>query len=362
MQFSFTEDQLALREGVSRFLMAEVAPEVLREIWQEDTGRSPQLRQSMAEQGICAISIPEEYDGLGMGEVMWSLISQEMGYYSIPDSLIDSAFIGAGIIQALPDSLEHKASYLQRIAVGALRVSISHPANKFVPDAHLADVVLHFAQDGLYLLKQGEFNCTFNPSIDSSRRLYTMDFELAKATKVLDAQASDALAEAAMIRGTLANAGQMLGLAQRMLDLSIDYVNQRKQFGKLIGSFQALKHKLADVVSKIEISKPAFFHASYALEFNLEDAKVSASRAVLLAREAAMLAAKHGIQCHGAMGYTWEVDLQMFMKRCYALQSSWGTNGEHQQIVFDFITQQTDKTGPGYLFSSPATTTMQEAL
>ncbi|WP_371185569.1 acyl-CoA dehydrogenase family protein [Thalassotalea maritima] len=350
MDFTFTEDELALREAISRFLMTEAAPEVLREIWQQDSGRSPQLRQAMAEQGLTALSIAEEFGGLGMGDLVWSLMSQEMGYYAIPDSMMGTAYIATGIISALPDREPRKAQWLEQIACGELRVAVSHPANTLVADAKNADLILHFGDDGLYALTADEVELTLNPSIDSSRRLYQLTVKNAEAPLLLAKEDAQALAQKAVVQGTLANAGQMLGLAQRMLDLSIDYVNQRKQFGKLIGSFQALKHKLADVASKIEIAKPALYRAAYSMENNHELAAVHASQAVLLCRPAAMLAAKHGIQAHGAMGYTWEVDLQMFMKRCYALQASWGTDGYHQGVVFEHLMADTVELGPTATF------------
>lgn len=350
MDFTFNEDALALREAISRFLMIEAAPEVLREIWQEDTGRSPQLRQAMAEQGLTALSIEEQFGGLGMGDLIWSLMSQEMGYYAIPGTMMATAYVAAGIITRLPDNVLEKAQWLSQIATGELRVAVSHPANALVADAHLSDLILHFGEDGLYALTPDDVALTYNPSIDSSRRLYQLSVTNVDARLLLNKQDAEPTAKVAQIQGTLANAGQMLGLAQRMLDLSIDYATQRKQFGKPIGSFQAIKHKLADVVSKIEIAKPALYRAAYSMENQQSLAQLYASQAVLLCREAALLAAKHGIQVHGAMGYTWEVDLQMFMKRTYALQASWGSTGYHESVILDLIASAPNAFGPADTF------------
>ena len=350
MDFTFSEDELALREAVSRFLMVEAAPEVLREIWQEDTGRSPQLRRAIAEQGVMALSIPEAYDGLGMGDVMWSLIAQELGYYAIPDSLIDTAYVAAYLIIQLPDDVAQKATWLQQIGTGELRVSIAHVEQQFVADAHLADVIFYFTADALHVLSGDAVLLVDNPSIDSSRRLFKMTPVTPLPAPILEGNAVSALYAQVNARGAIANAGQQIGLAQRMLDLSIDYVNQRKQFGKLIGSFQALKHKLADVVSAIEMTKPTLYRAAYALEHDASRASLYVAQVVIQARDAAKLAAKHSIQAHGAMGYTWEVDLQMFIKRSHALQASWGRTSVFEHRVLDALIAEPDLADPCMTF------------
>ena len=354
MNFIFSEDDLALREAVSRFLMTEAAPEVLREIWQEDTGRSPQLRSAIAEQGVTALSVPEAYDGLGMDDVVWSLISQELGYYAIPDSLIDTAYVGTYLIEQLPDSVVSKTDWLRSIASGELRVAISHGLENFVADAHMANVIFSFTSEGLYILQQEDVSLIHNTSIDSSRRIYQMEITNKSCRPILNSAAAANLEIQVQQRGAIANAGQHLGLAQRMLDLSIDYVNQRKQFDKPIGSFQAIKHKLADVVSAVEIAKPTLYRAAYYLANRHKHSSTYVAQAVLQSRDASKLAAKHGIQAHGAMGYTWEVDLQMFIKRCYALQACWGRSSHFENLVLQSLLAEPELTDPSNIFSEAA--------
>ena len=102
MNFTFSSDQTAFRDAVSRFLMTEAAPEVLREIWETDAGRSPELRSRMAAQGLTSVSVPEAEGGLGLGDVDWVLLTQELGYYAIPDSLSDTAYVAVGLLAGLP--------------------------------------------------------------------------------------------------------------------------------------------------------------------------------------------------------------------------------------------------------------------
>ena len=142
----------------------------------------------------------------------------------------------------------------------------------------------------------------------------------------------------------------MIGLAQRMVDMSVAYTSERKQFGKALASFQAVKHHMAEVIVKIEFAKPVLYRAAYALAHGEKDAALLASHAKLACGEAAWLAARKGIQVHGGMGYTWEVDLQMFMKRAWALNSIWGDNAFHRQRVGELLLAAGAPVGPGTSF------------
>lgn len=334
MDFTFSKDELLFRDAVSRFLMTEAAPEVLREIWETDSGRSPEMRSKIAAQGLTALSVPEAEGGLGMGDVAWALMTQELGYFAIPDSLADTAYLATGLLCALPPSHALRSTWLPRIADGSCRIALGHPINPLVADAHLADVLLlaHPTPQGpeLHAVARDAVHVTQHRSIDASRRLGAVQWTPSPATLVVSGADGQALWDQAQERGALCVAGQLVGLAQRMLNVSVDYAAQRTQFGKPIGSFQAVKHHLADVVTKIEFAKPVLYRAVYALEHGEPGLAALVSHAKLVCGEAALLAARKGIQVHGAMGYTWEVDLQMFMKRAWALDSAWGDRAYHQ--------------------------------
>ena len=350
MDFTFTEDQLAFKDAISRFLMTEAPPEMLREIWDTEEGRSPELRQKIAEQGLTALSVPEEQGGLGMDDVAWSLLTQELGYYAIPDSMADTAYVATGMLVDLPASVEERSGLLERVVDGSVRIAVAHEVNPLVADVHLADYVLIQKQGELHLVAGDGVDYQRNASIDSSRRLSRIQFEVSEASRLLDSETGNHVWDKALNRGALAVAGQSLGLAQRMLDLSVDYAIQRKQFGKPIGSFQAVKHKLADVAGAIEFAKPVLYRAAYALAQGESGADVHVSHAKLVCCEAGWLAARHGIQVHGAMGYTWEADLQMFMKRAWALNASWGTREFHQNRIASVILADDARIGPQYTF------------
>ncbi|MHA6194897.1 acyl-CoA dehydrogenase family protein [Pseudomonas wadenswilerensis] len=350
MDFTFNDDQLAFREAISRFLMTEAAPEMLREIWETDAGRSPDLRNKIAAQGLTALSIPEEDGGLGMDDVAWALMTQELGYYAIPDSLADTAYVAVGLLAALPPGHPARAELLPRIAEGSLRLAIGHSLNPLVSDAHLAEVLILPHGDQIHVLPRAAVDVETRTSIDASRRLGRVSWQPSAATFLAGGEQGRALQGQLLDRGALSVAGQLLGLAQRMLDLSVDYVAQRKQFGKPIGSFQAVKHHLADVARQIEQAKPVLYRAAHGLARGDASASLWVSQARLACCEAGWIAARKGIQVHGAMGYTWEVDLQMFMKRAWALDASWGDRGFHKSRVGEYLFADGARLGPGHTF------------
>ena len=356
MDFTFNQDQMAFRDSVSRFLMTEAPPEMLREIWETDIGRSPLLRGKIAAQGLMGLSVPEAEGGLGLGDVDWTLMTQELGYYAIPDSLTDTAYIAAGLLAGLPEGHPVRTQWLPRIVDGSVRIAVGHPVNPWVADAHLADLLLlpHATESGLEVHALGGDAVEITPlrSIDASRRLASVQWTPTDATRIADGPTGHALWDQTLARGALCAAGQLVGLAQRMLDASVDYAAQRKQFGKPIGSFQAVKHHLADVVTKIEFAKPVLYRAAKALAHGDLDVTARVAHAKLVCGEAAVFAARKGIQVHGAMGYTWEVDLQMFMKRAWALDAAWGDPAFHRSRLSDTLLNSDALLGPGATYNA----------
>lgn len=359
MDFTFSEDQIAFRDTVSRFLMTEAAPELLREIWETETGRSTDLWNKIAEQGLMGLSVPEAEGGMGLRDVDWALLLQEIGYYGLSDVVADTAYVAVGMLAALPEGHPARSTWLPRIAEGKARVAVGHPLNLYVADAAQADVLLlpHASEDGLelHLVLPGQCQIEAKPSYDTSRRLSHVVWTPAESTRIADAQQGKAIWAQAGERGALAAAAQMLGLSQRMLDLSVDYVAQRRQFDKVIGSFQAVQHHLADIVTKIEFAKPVLYRSFYALQEGDADLAVRVSHAKLQCSEASALAARNSLQVHGAMGYTWEVDLQMFMKHAWVLEAAWGDESFHKdRLTTGLLRSCNPPAGPGATFDRPS--------
>ncbi len=355
MEFLFEEQQLAFRDAVHKFLMVEASPEMLREIWETDTGRSADLRAKIADQGLTAISVPEAHGGIGGGDLDWVLVQQELGYFAIPDSLTATAYLATWLLSQLPDSAPQKKEWLPKVASGKARIALGHPINPMVADAGNAGLLLLAQDDEVHAITPGAARLTANRSIDQSRRLSKVNWKPNGETRLADARSGAKLWAGVIDRAGLAIAAQHVGLAQRMLDLGVDHSAQRKQFGKPIGSFQAVKHHLAEVAVAIEFAEPVVHRAAYALARGDSRAPLYVSHARLAASDAAQLAARKSLQVHGAMGYTWEADLQMFMKRAWALDATWGDRAFHKMRIADGILAEGAAIGPGATFARAAT-------
>ncbi len=353
MDFTFDDQQNQFRDAVRSFLVVEAAPERLREYWETPTGRSPEMRQKVTDQGVTALSVPEEFGGLGQNDVDWIQILQEVGYHGIPDSLSDAAYLAVSILNALPaEQADFKKKWLEGMVDGKARMAIGHPVNPLVHDAEIADLILLWHNDELHAVKPEQVVTRLNPSIDQSRRLYSVEWTPTSDTLICAADTGATIWADALNRAALAAAAQLVGLAQCILDQSIDYAAQRKQFGKPIGAFQAVKHHLADVAVQIEFAAPVVHRAAYAMTHGHARADVFVSHAKLAAGRAARLAARHGIQAHGAMGYTQEADLQMYMKRAWALDAAWGDSAFHKKRIADFVFADGAPLGPGETFTA----------
>ena len=347
MDFTFHEDQTVLVDSVRKFLLNEVSPELIRELWVSPSGRSEKIWAHLAEQGLTGLSVPEAQGGMGLGDIDWILIAQECGYYGLPEPLLESAWVAAALLTSLPDS-DFRNNLLVAMADGSARVAIGYPGSPLIADADQATLMLLAHGDKLYAVAPKDAHLTAQPSVDPSRRLFTVQFE--RQEKNCISNDANTLCAAALDRGALAAAAQLLGLTQRMLDLSIDYTAQRKQFGKPVGSYQAVKHHLADVAIKLEFARPVVHRAAHALAHGEPDCSAFISHAKIAASEVAHLAARHGIQVHGAMGYTWEMDLQIFVKMAWALDAAWGDRSFHLARVRAFVLESGVALGPGCTF------------
>ncbi|HQR02533.1 MAG: acyl-CoA/acyl-ACP dehydrogenase [Proteobacteria bacterium] len=355
MDFTFSEDQIAFRDTMHSFFAKELPVETIRKLWENEAADASSIRADLAgkiaEQGLFALSVPEDFGGLGLSDVDWVLMTQELGYYGVTDDVVDTAYIAVGILAGLPDDQPVKAEWLGRIAEGGVRVAVGHPANRLIAHADRADLLLLWHNDEVHAVPAASVQVSVNSSVDLGRRLCRVNWTPSPATRIADAALGKSLWADALNRGALAAAGQMLGLAQRMVDISIAYTAERKQFGKPIGSFQAVKHHLANVAVKSEFSRPVLERAAYALAEGQSQAGEFVSHAKLACGEAAWLASRSGIQVHGAMGYTWEVDLQIFMKRAWALDAAWGDRAVHKNRIADGYLRADALLGAGNTFN-----------
>lgn len=349
MDFVFDADQEALAQSVKRLLMTEMTPELIRELWMTPTGRSEALWSLFVSQGLTAVSVPEAYGGLGLGEVEWMLFAQTYGYFAGPEPLLETGLVAAGVLAGLPAS-DWRDALLRKLAEGRARVALVHPANPYAEDVHVADALLCEHRGELHRVEPARCGWRAVESVDPSRRLFTLDWTPSADTLVARADTAAPLLARALDHGAFATAAQLLGLTQRVLDVAIDYSAQRKQFDRAIGSYQAIKHLLADVAIRYEFARPVVARAARAIADDHPQRAMLVSHAKLAATAAAQLAARHAMQVHGAIGYTWELDLQIFMKRIWAFAGNWGDSAFHKARVADAIIGGALPIGPAQTF------------
>lgn len=349
MDFTFSEDQLLFQQSVREFLVEQVTTEYQRGHWETETGRDAALWKSLAELGLTGLTVPEAHGGLGLGLVDFVLLAQECGYVALSENLVDTVMVAVPLLLAL-DNTKFNQTWLPKIAAGDLRVALGHHRNRVVADAHVADLVLMQHADELHALTPEQFSFVRNESVDPGRRLFSVDWKPSKSTCLAQGAAAQRLWQQALNHGAVGAAAQQLGLAQRMIDLAVQYTGERQQFGKAIGSFQAVKHLLADVAVRLEYAKAPVYRAAWSLGNVGGRTATQVSHAKLAAGDAALLAARNTMQVHGAMGYTWEVDLHIFMKRAWALDGTWGDRAFHKQRVAEFVLSDTAPLGAGETF------------
>ncbi len=344
MNFNFTDDQTLFRDSVREYLRNEITPEHIRKGWE---GGADTVWPQLAELGLTAVTVPEAQGGLGMDLLDFVLLAEECGYVALPEPLTRVAMVAVPLLsQALAESpSETLSGWLEGIAGGQMRVAVGLEG-ELLEDADQADLLILQQGSDMVVVERGDMALEHNASMDPSRKLFHIDPQSVPADGVRLVGA----AERALNLGAVACAAECLGLAQRMVDMTVAYTADRQQFGKPVGSFQAVKHHMANVAVKLEYAKAPVYRAASALQAGQAQAGLRVSHAKLAACEAAALAAQNSIQCHGAMGYTWEVDLHIYMKRAWALAGVWGDTGFHKQRVSDALFDSDVTLGAGVSF------------
>ena len=298
MKFSFDDDQLAFRDAVRDLLAKECTPEHVRQpdrrVW-----------DALAEMGVTTLLVSEDLGGMALDERWLVLLLEEAGYAGLPHPIVETAAV---VMPLLTGPVEPGA---------VLTTDLGGP---LVPWAADADGVL--LGDPLRLVS--------SPSVEP---VETAD-PLRRAGRVTgDGDRLDGDPELAFDRGAWGTAAYLVGLGRRMLDLTVAYVSERQQFGVPIGSFQAVKHHLADAALQLAFARPAVHRAAWSLATGAPEARRDVSMAKAMASDAAELAGRKALQCHGAIGYTIEHDLHLFLKRSWALERSWGDAAFHRDRV-----------------------------
>lgn len=330
MQFAFTEDQRLLQRAARDVLAGACTPQRVREAWENATGRVDGLWATLAELGLLGVTAPEEAGGLGLSELELVLILEESGRVALPEPFLETAAVGVPLLREVGESAH---ALLAAAVSGDQTLTVGLASEPHVVAAAEADVLLLEAADGWHALRREDVSVQPQRSVDRSRRLATVSWTPTPATLLWGGEAATAATARARDRGALAAAAQLLGLAERMIATTIEYAGVRTQFGKPIGSFQAVKHHLVDAHLALEFARPAVYRAAHTVAHDGPDRALHVSIAKALASDAGQLAARKALQVHGAIGYTTECDLHLWMKRAWALAATWGDTHWHRDRV-----------------------------
>ena len=373
MDIGFTEEQELLRASARRFLENECPSAFVRQGMAEPEAMTEVFWQKLAEQGWFGILYPEEAGGSGLGLVDIALLMEEMGRAVMPGPFFSTVLLGgAAILEA--GSQGQQQEWLPRIAAGAAKVSLAwtEPNARwdatgimatgremaagfalsgiklFVPDAHLSDalVVAVRTRDGstmedgvsLFLVPKDTpgLAVTLLPTIDETRKLCEVRLDnvaLTPAALLGDKHVGWPALARVLDRATVALCAEMCGGAQRVLDMTTAYAKIRIAFGKPIGSYQAVKHRAADMLVDVENAKSLTYYAAWAIDEGLAEAPLAVSMAKAYASDAYRKVAGAGIQLHGGIGFTWEHDLQLYFKRAKASEVAFGDATWHRERV-----------------------------
>jgi alkylation response protein AidB-like acyl-CoA dehydrogenase len=311
---------------VARDLFAAASPpKRLRALWDgEERGRDVWKR--LADAGLTGLTVPEEHGGGGAGFREVVLVLGEAGYTALPEPLLETVAIGAPTIAEVGGALADE--WLPRIASGDAVITVQLGDAPYVVDADVADLLLTEMEERLFALT--DIGPERVATEDRARRLFAVHGPVDAAAA---ATTDPRLVAAAHDRAAVGTAALLTGIARRLLDTTVEYARTRQQFGVPIGAFQAVQHQLADVHVALTTAGGAVWHAAVAIDDDLPGRSHAAAVAKASAGDAASLANRVALQVHAGIGFTWEHDLHLWLKRGLALEQAYGSAREHRRRI-----------------------------
>jgi alkylation response protein AidB-like acyl-CoA dehydrogenase len=370
MNLAFSDEQEELRRSVRRFLADKSPESEVRRLMETEGGFDPAVWGQMAEQlGLQSLAIPEEYGGSGFSFVELVVVMEEMGRALQCAPFFSSVVLAAHALLASGDE-EAKKQWLPRIASGELRATLAltedagrwdeqgvtaiarrDPGTEggylldghksFVFDGHTADLILVVARvedaAGVSLLAvDGDAPGLARramATMDQTRKQARLDFSSVPARRIGAEGDAWPFVARALDLAAIALAAEQVGGAQRVLEMSVEYAKVRVQFGRPIGSFQAIKHKCADMLLAVESAKSAAYYAAWTAAEDNEELPVMASLAKAYCSEAYFQAAADNIQIHGGIGFTWDHPAHLYFKRAKSSELILGDPAYHRELL-----------------------------
>ncbi len=366
MNFAFSEEQDELRRSVRRFLEDKSPESEVRRLMETENGYDQAVWKQMGEQlGLQGLAIPEEHGGSGFGYVELVVVVEEMGRSLLCAPYFSTVALAANLLLAAGDEAASN-DYLPALASGASigTVALAEASGRwdeagvtleaspsggrdwtldgekrYVTDGHVADLVLVVARTAagvsVFAVERGAagFDATPVTTMDQTRKQATLRFSGTPARLVgTDGQGWAAVSKM-LDKAAVALAAEQVGGAQRVLEMAVDYAKVRVQFGRPIGSFQAIKHKCADMLLEVESAKSAAYYAGWAASEDNDELPVVASLAKSYCSEAYFHAAAENIQVHGGIGFTWEHPAHLYFKRAKSSELLFGDPSYHRELL-----------------------------
>lgn len=371
MNFGFTEDQEALREATRKFLDNECPTTFVRKMMADDTAHSTELWKKIAQLGWLGIMVPEDFGGAGGSFLDLVVILEETGKSLLPGPFFATALLGTTAILA-GGSDAQKAALLPKIVEGthvvtlalaeksgrydAAGVTLAATAKgndftlsgekMFVPDAHVADQLIVAARTGgsgeegitLFLVdaKAPGVTITQLKTVDMTRRqchIAFQDVAVARAQVLGEVGKGWSVLRRVLDQAMAGLSAEMVGTGQKALDMAVAYAKERVQFGKPIGSFQAVKHKCVDMMVQVENARSLTYYAAWTVDENTEEARQAVPMAKAYCSDMCKTVASEAIQVHGGIGFTWEHDMHLFYRRGLASEAAFGSAPTHREVV-----------------------------
>ena len=360
MDFGLTEEQQQLKESARTFLSGECPTTFVRKVMATDDGYPSELYDHIAKLGWSGLTVPEKFGGAGLGTLDMAMLLEEGGYAAMPGPFLFSS-VAAGALN-LSGSDQLKAKWLKALAEGKANGTIAvvesagsieardinaiamkggagwrlNGIKMFVPYANIADFIVVAAKKDaeifLFVVESNAPGVTIHPmkSLDLTRRVASVELKSVPAERLkggidLFAKLIDVAA--------IAVAADSLGGTERALEMAVDYSKVREQFGKPIGSFQALKHAAAEIVADLEPARALLWYAAYAFDNDAPDAQRAASMAKARLCEIYSRATDRAVLMHGGIGFTWEHDMHLWFKRARFNESYFGSPSYHRERV-----------------------------
>ncbi len=373
MNFGFTEDQEALRDATRKFLDNECPTTFVRKMMADDTAHATELWKKIAQLGWLGIIVPEDFGGSGGNFLDLVVILEEAGKSLLPGPFFATALLGTTAILG-GGSAAQKADLLPKIVEGnhivtlalaeksgrydAAGVTLTASAKGndfvlsgekfFVPDAHVADqliVAARTAQSGnpedgvtLFLVdaKAPGVTITQLKTVDMTRRqchVALQDVAVARAQVLSEVGKGWTVLQRVLDQAMAGLCAETVGTGQKALDMAVSYAKERVQFGKPIGSFQAVKHKCVDMMVQVENARSLTYYAAWTVDENVAEARQAVPMAKAYCSDMCKTVASEAIQVHGGIGFTWEHDMHLFYRRGLASEAAFGSAPVHREVV-----------------------------